>query len=123
MLCLGLVGLCLVALEVSACGKGGVYTEAGLASLDAELDEHWVVMRDDLGLTLSKADFVASLRHHRLVLAIAGGLLLIEVSLLLVAAWILHCLVSQPTAYVRAASEMTNLLEEEHDGGFEPYSL
>ena len=123
MLCLGLIGLCLVALEVSACGKGGVYTEAGLASLDAELDEHWVLMRDDLGLTLSKADFVASLRHHRLVLAIAGGLLLIEVSLLLVAAWILHCLVSQPTAYVRAASEMTNLLEEEHDGGFEPYSL
>ena len=123
MLCLGLIGLCLVALEVSACGKGGVYTEAGLASLDAELDEHWVVMRDDLGLSLSKADFVASLRHHRLVLAIAGGLLLIEVSLLLVAAWILHCLVSQPTAYVRAASEMTNLLEEEHDGGFEPYSL
>ena len=123
MLCLGLIGLCLVALEVSACGQGGVYTEAGLASLDAELDEHWVLMRDDLGLTMSKADFVASLLHHRLVLAIAGGLLLIEVSLLLVAAWILHCLVSQPTAYVRAASEMTNLLEEEHDGDGEPYSL
>ena len=33
-------------------------------------------MRDDLGLTMSKADFVASLLHHRLVLAIAGGLLL-----------------------------------------------
>ena len=123
MLCLGLIGLCLVALEVSACGQGGVYTQAGLASLDAELDEHWVLMRDDLGLTMSKADFVASLLHHRLVLAIAGGLLLIEVALLLVAAWILHCLVSQPTAYVRAASEMTNLLEEEHEGEGEPYSL
>lgn len=123
MLCLGLIGLCLVALEVSACGQGGVYTQAGLASLDAELDEHWVLMRDDLGLTMSKADFVASLLHHRLVLAIAGGLLLIEVALLLVAAWILHCLVSQPTAYVRAASEMTNLLEEEHDGEGEPYRL
>ena len=72
---------------------------------------------------MSKADFVASLLHHRLVLAIAGGLLLIEVALLLVAAWILHCLVSQPTAYVRAASEMTNLLEEEHEGEGEPYSL
>ena len=123
MLCLGLIGLCLVALEVSACGQGGVYTQAGLASLDAELDEHWVLMRDDLGLTMSKADFVASLLHHRLVLAIAGGLLLIEVALLLVAAWILHCLVSQPAADVRAASEMTNLLEEEHEGEGEPYSL
>ena len=35
------------------------------------------------------------------VMAIAGGLLLIEVALLLVAAWILHCLVSQPAADVR----------------------
>ena len=61
MLCLGLIGLCLVALEVSACGQGGVYTQAGLASLDAELDEHWVLMRDDLGLTMSKADFVAAM--------------------------------------------------------------
>ena len=30
MLCLGLIGLCLVALEVSACGQGGVYTQAAL---------------------------------------------------------------------------------------------
>ena len=122
MLCLALMALCLVALEVSACGEGGVYTEAGLARLDAELDAHWDLMRDEIGLGVSKADLVATLRHHRLVLAITGGLLLIEVSLLLVAAWILHCLVSQPT-YVRAASEMTNLLKEEDDGGFEPYSL
>ena len=71
-------------------------------------------MRDEVGLTLSKQDFVASLRHHRLVLAIAAGSLLVEVFLLLAAAWILHCFISQPT-YVRAASEMTNLLDEEEE--------
>ena len=32
--------------------------------------------RDEIGLMLSKADFVATLRHHRLVLVITGGLLL-----------------------------------------------
>lgn len=123
MLCLALMALGLAGLELSffyggdgsgGGGDGGGVAGAGMASLDAELDAHWAAMRDEVGLTLSKQDFVASLRHHRLVLAIAAGSLLVEVFLLLASAWILHCFISQPT-YVRAASEMTNLLDEEEE--------
>ena len=85
-----------------------------LTLLDAGLEAQWRLVRDQLGPSLSKADVVATVRYHRAVLAIAGGLLGFVLLLLLVAAWALHCLFAAPQ-YVRAASEMSSLLEDEDE--------
>lgn len=113
-LCLALVALGLAA----AVAYGWLYVSP--QQLDDELQAHWHLLEEELGgaAPLSRGQLLASLRHHRIVLAIAGALLGIVLLLLLLAAWLLHCLVGDAAdggQYVRAASEMSSLLYEEED--------
>lgn len=119
MLCLALVALGVAA----AAAYGWLYVSP--QQLDDELQAHWHLVEEELGgaAPLSRGQLLASLRHHRIVLAIAGALLGIVLLLLLLAAWLLHCLVGDAAdggQYVRAASEMSSLLYDEDD---EPYGI
>ena len=76
--------------------------------MDAEFD----VVTQEMGVSASKEQLLATLRYHRLLLAIAGALLGLGLLLLLLASCALRRFISGPS-YAAERSEMTTLLDDE----------